>query len=176
VKNETKNLVINLESNLLPSASCPLPSSDTRPKTTYIEQMVALRDSVAPLAGAFGIPTARSLVIQRRWVAPGEGKTRIDYLEIDPKPIIERVPPYIAQAFNGNQQIQIKIDDLQVSGITRNYPRELVVGTGISYFVDSQLLLNRVIGGFEAEFVSIDELPLTWNLILRRRPDERRGI
>ena len=149
-------------------------TQDTRPSTTYIEQMIALRDSVAPLAGAFGIPTARSLVIQRRWVALGD--SGVDFFLIDPKPIIERVPPYIAQAFNGNQQIQIKIDDLQVSGITRRYPRELIVGTGISYFVDSQLLLNQVIGGFEAEFVSIDELPLTWNLILRRRPDERRGI
>ncbi len=150
-------------------------TQDTRPKTTYIEQMISLRDRIAPLADVFGI-TARSLVIQRRWLAPGEEKTRIDYLEIDPKPIIERVPPSIAQAFNGSQQIQIKIDDLQISGITRRYPREWVVGTGISYFVDAQLLLDRVIGGFEAEFVSIDELPLTWNLILRRRPDERRGV
>ncbi|MEW6494503.1 MAG: hypothetical protein AB1589_18600 [Cyanobacteriota bacterium] len=151
-------------------------TEETRPKTTYIEQMVALRDSVAPLAGAFGISTARSLVIQRRWVAPTEGKTRVDYLDINPKPIIERVPPAIAQAFNGVGQIQIKIDDLQINGITRHYPREWIVGTGISYFVDSQLLMDRVIGGFEAEFVSIDELPLTWNLILRRRPDERRGV
>jgi hypothetical protein len=150
-------------------------TEDTRPKTTYIEQMIALRDSIAPLAGAFGIATARSLVIQRRWVAPGEEKTRVDYFEIDPKPIIDRVPPYLAEAFNGSQ-IQIKIDDLQVSGISRRYLRELIVGTGISYFIDSQLLLNRIVDGFEVEFVSIDELPLTWNLILRRRPDERRGV
>lgn len=147
-------------------------TKDTRPKTNYTQQMIALRDRIAPLSGAFGIPTARSLVIQRRF--QGEGKARIDYLEIDPKPIIERVPPSIAQAFNSNQQI--KIDDLQISGISRKYPREWVVGTGISYFVDSQLLLNRIVGGFEAEFVSVDELPLTWNLILRRRPDERRGV
>lgn len=143
-------------------------TQDTRPKTTYVEQMIALRDRVAPLAGAFGIPTARSLIIQRR------EKNRSEYLEISPKPIIDRVPPFLAQAFNTSQQI--KIDDLQVSGITRRYPREWIVGTGISYFVDAGLLLDRIVGGFEAEFVSIEELPLTWNLILRRRPDERRGV
>lgn len=143
-------------------------AEDTRSKTTYVEQMIALRDRIAPLAGAFGIPTARSLIIQRR------EKGKSEYLEIDPKPIIDRVPPSLAQAFNTNQQI--KIDDLQVSGITRRYPRECIVGTGISYFIDAQLLLDRIVGGFEAEFVSIEELPLTWNLILRRRPDERRGV
>lgn len=144
------------------------PTKDTRPKTSYVEQMIFLRDRIAPLASAFGIPTARSLIIQRR------EKSRSEYLEIEPKPIIDRVPPSLAQAFNTNQQI--KIDDLQVSGITRRYPREWIVGTGVSYFIDAQLLLDRIVGGFEAEFVSIEELPLTWSLILRRRPDERRGI
>lgn len=143
-------------------------TKDTRPKTTYVQQMIALRDRVAPLAGAFGIPTARSLIIQRR----ERGKT--EYLEVDPKPIIDRVPPNLVQTSNSNQQI--KIDDLQVSGISRRYPREWIVGTGISYFVDAVLLLDRISGGFESEFVSIEELPLTWNLILRRRPDERRGV
>ena len=99
---------------------------------------------------------------------------RFDYLEINPKPIIDRVPPATAAAFNTN--LQVKIDDLQVSGISRRYPRELIVGTGVSYFIDSELLIDRIVGGFEAEFVSIEEMALTWNLILRRRADERRGI
>lgn len=149
-------------------------TEETRTKTSYVEQMIGLRDLVAPLAGAFGIPTARSLIIQRRWLPTDEEKMRVDYLEVQPNPIIDRVPPSIAAAFNTN--LQVKIDDLQVSGISRHYPREWVVGTGISYFIDAQLLMDRIVGGFEAEFVSVDELPLTWNLILRRRPDERRGV
>ncbi len=146
-------------------------TEDTRPTTNYIEQMVELRDRIAPLASEFGISTSRSLVISRR-VLGGE-KFQIQYLEIEPKPIIERVPPSLASSFNSNQQI--KIDDLRVFGVSRKYQREWIIGTGISYFVDAQLLGDKVSGGFEAEFVSIEELPLTWNLILRRRPDERRG-
>lgn len=149
-------------------------TKDTRPDTSYIEQMVALRDTIAPLAYQFGIPTARSLIIVRRWLNEGAEDMSVGYLEISPKPIIERVPPSLASAFNSNQQI--KIDDLRVSGISRHIPKQWVVGTGISYFIDAQLLLDKVTGGFEAEFVSIDELPLTWNLILRREPDERRGV
>ncbi|ALF52241.1 hypothetical protein ACX27_04245 [Nostoc piscinale CENA21] len=148
------------------------PTQDTRPKTNYTQQMISLRDCIAPLVDAFGIPTARSLIIQRRFQE--DGRLKIEYFAVEPKPIIDRVPPAIASAFNTD--LQIKIDDLQVSGISRKYPREWIVGTGISYFADAQLLLDRIVGGFEAEFVSIDELPLTWNLILRRRTDERRGI
>lgn len=149
-------------------------TKDTRHKKSYVEQMIDLRDRIAPLSGVFGIPTARSLIIRRRWLPPGEESMRVDYLEVNPQPIIDRVAPSLAAAFNTS--LQVKIDDLQVSGISRRYPREWIIGTGVSYFIDAQLLMDRIVGGFEAEFVSVDELPLTWNLILRRRPDERRGV
>ncbi|KYC42069.1 hypothetical protein WA1_18885 [Scytonema hofmannii PCC 7110] len=149
-------------------------TEDTRPKTSLTERMASLRDRVARRASELEIPTARSLIIQRRWLPADSNEMAIAYLEIDPKPIIDRVSPTLAAAFNTSQQI--KIDDLLVSGISRRYPKEHIIGTGISYFVDSQLLFDRIAGGFEAEFVIINELPLTWNLILRRRPDERRGL
>ena len=147
-------------------------TEDTRPKLNYVEQMVQLRDAIAPLGAEFGIATSRSLIISRREIN-GEA-ILIQFLEVFPQPIIERVPPSMATNFNGIQQI--KIDDLRVFGISRKYAREWVVGTGISYFIDASLLHEQVKGGFECEFVSIEELPLTWNLILRRRADERRGV
>jgi hypothetical protein len=147
-------------------------TEDTRPKLNYVEQMIKLRDEIAPLGQAFGISTCRSLIISRREI---NGQAiLIEFLEVSPQPIIERVSPYTATNFGGTQQI--KIDDLQVSGISRQYPREWIVGTGISYFIDATLLHRQVKGGFECEFVSIEEMPLTWNLILRRRADERNGI
>jgi hypothetical protein len=143
-----------------------------------MQQMIELRDAIAPLAGELGMATARSLVISRRELQSGgedePPRLCINFVEVSPKPIIERVPPSLASSFNGVQQI--KIDDLQVFGISRKYPREWIVGTGISYFVDATLLYEQVRGGFECEFVSIEELPLSWNLILRRRADERRGV
>jgi hypothetical protein len=147
-------------------------TEDTRPKLNFVEQMVQLRDAIAPLGAEFGIATSRSLVISRREV--NQEAILIQFLEVLPQPIIERVPPSMATNFNGTQQI--KIDDLRVFGVSRKYPREWVVGTGISYFVDATLLHEQARGGFECEFVSIEEMPLTWNLILRRKPDERRGV
>jgi hypothetical protein len=147
-------------------------TEDTRPKLNYVEQMINLRDAIAPLGQAFGIPTCRSLIISRREI--NDVAISIEFLEVLPQPIIERVSPYVATNFNGTQQI--KIDDLQVYGISRKYPREWIIGTGISYFVDATLLHQQIRGGFECEFVSVEEMPLTWNLILRRRADERNGI
>jgi hypothetical protein len=147
-------------------------TEDTRPKLSFVEQMMQLRDAIAPLGAEFGITTSRSLIISRREV--NQQSILIQFFEVLPQPIIERVPPSMATNFNGNQQI--KIDDLRVFGVTRKYPREWIVGTGISYFVDATLLHEQVKGGFECEFVSIEEMPLTWNLILRRRADERRGV
>lgn len=147
-------------------------TKDTRPKLSFVEQMMLLRDAIAPIAKELGMATSRSLVISRRVV--GESSLKIDFLEISPQPIIERVSPKQATNFNGTEQI--KNDDLQIFGISRKYPREWIVGTGISYFVDAVLINNQIRGGFECDFISIEEQPLTWNLILRRRTDERRGI
>ena len=126
--------------------------------------MLLLRDAIAPLASFFGVATARSLIIEQRGV----------YLEIIPTPIIGRRAPLIVNASNTN--IQAKQDLFVVEGISRQYAREKIVGTGISYWVDSVLTIDGISGGFQAEFFSIDEMPLTWNLTLRRILDERRGV
>lgn len=147
-------------------------TKDTRGISNYTESMRQLRDFVAPLAETFGIAYARSLVIQRRWREGGEKFS--DTYCISPTPIIGRKPPQIANA--DNTSISIKQDLLLVEGVSRKYPREHIIGTGINYWVDAQISSNGIIGGFECDLYSIDEHPLTWNLILRRITDERRGV
>lgn len=147
-------------------------TEDTRAFSGYTESMQQLRDSIAPLAAEFGIATARSLIIQRRWRENNQPYHEI--YEIEPLPIIGRRQPSINNADNTN--ISVKQDLLVVEGISRKYPREKIVGTGINYWVDGLITSSGVNGGFQCEFYDIEELPLTWNLILRRILDERRGV
>ena len=147
-------------------------TEDTRPLSRYTLCMQFLRDQIAPVAFEFGIATARSLIIQKRWRENGEMRDRT--FEVEPKPIIGRKPPQIQMA--DNTSISIKQDLFLVEGITRNYPKENIVGTGINYWVDATMTSEGIAGGFKAEFFSMEEMPLTWNLILRRILDERRGI
>lgn len=149
-------------------------TEDTRRGSTYLNQLVLMRDRIAGFAGSLSIPTARNLIIRSKTKTGNSIAT--SYLKIDPTPIIDRVSPRIASAFNNSSSITIKLDDLQVKGISRSYSREQILGTGISYFVDSDLVESSINGGFECDLVSVDELPLTWNLILRRKTDDRRNV
>lgn len=144
-------------------------TKDTRPGGSYLELMVGMRDEIAGFARHLGIPTARSLTI--RYKTRVDGQTIDNCLRVDPSPVIRRIPPNIIAAFNNSNQVTYKADDLLVEGISRKYPRERIVGTSLSYFIDAE-----TDGGFECELVSIDELPLTWNLVLRRRTDDRRNV
>lgn len=149
-------------------------TEDTRNSSTYLNQLVLMRDRIAGFAGNLNIPTARNLIIRSKTKTGNSIAT--SYLEIDPIPIIDRVSPRIASAFNGSNSITIKLDDLQIKGISRSYSREQILGTSISYFVDSEVVNNSISGGFECDLISVDELPLTWNLILRRKTDDRRNV
>jgi len=142
-------------------------TEETRGISDYSESMRTLRDSIAPLAAFLGIATARNLIIQK-W---GENE---EIIEIFPRPIMGRKQPQIVNADNSN--IGAKQDLLVVEGITRAYPREKIIGTGINYWIDSELTSSGITGGFQAEFISVEEMPLTWNLTLRRVLNERRGV
>ncbi|MBD1995298.1 hypothetical protein H6G00_01465 [Leptolyngbya sp. FACHB-541] len=139
-----------------------------------IEQMIDLRDLAAPLAEIFGVPTVRGLVIQHRYssdISPIPVET---LYEIEPHPVIVTANASLGQAFSGAQNITIEIDDFQIKGISRRYTYEQLVGTGINYWVDAKLhpLTKRRIGGVECDFVAILQgNTLTWDLILRRKPD-----
>lgn len=147
-------------------------TKDTRKETNYSQQMTHLRDLIAPIAADLGIPTARNLII--RLQAREEGKLQWQIFKIEPTPIIERSRPRDGVAFESG--LRTKDDDFMVYGISRKYDRELIIGTGVSYFVDGEIIGGELVGGIECELSSVEELPLTWNLTLTRKPDERRGI
>jgi len=137
-----------------------------------MQQMVGLRDSVAPLAGVWGIPTVRSLILRKRFASDTEGLVT-EFVEITPRVHIDTVSPRLANAFQSS--IQIEIDDFQVSGISRSYSRSDLVGTSIAYFVDGVLTDDgsAIASGIECDFIAITESSLTWDLILRRKADDR---
>lgn len=149
-------------------------TEDTRSGSRYLDQLILMRDRISSFAGHLSIPTARSLVIRNK--VKVDNLIITEFLTINPVPIIDRVSPRIASAFNNSNSVTIKLDDLQVKGISRSYPREEILGTGISYFIDSEVINDNISGGFECDLISVEELPLTWNLILRRKPDDRRSV
>lgn len=127
----------------------------------------SVRDRVADIPRQFQLSNCLSLIIvQRR----SGGQTT--YLEIEPRPIIQTVSPNLAQAYEGVEGIQIELDDLQTQ-ISRKYDRDQIVGKGISYLINAQLINGKPVGGIAADKVPntvIQEKDLHWELILRRRP------
>lgn len=135
----------------------------------FYSQMVSLRDQVADVRSEFGVPNVRSLIVVYR-----STNLPLQYLEINPTPVIETVNPRMVAAFGQNLKIQLELDDLQVSEISRRYTREQILGS--YYIVDGALTPHGVEGGFEAERVpgmALVEKALTWNLVLRRRKNTR---
>lgn len=143
------------------------------------KQMSALRDRHAKLATAFGHPEARSLVIRQQTLPAGSLFPVSTYQLIDPNPVITTVSPRTASAFSGISDVTIEVDDFQVKGVSHAYKALLQLGrdgTGFSYFVDAQLTPtgDGLVRGIECDFVSFTrESTLTFDFILRRRPDGR---
>ena len=126
-----------------------------------------LRDSVASLAGHFNLPNCRSLIIVQRQ----QGGATI-YTEVELRPIIQAVSPNTVQTYQGVEGIEIELDDLETQ-ISKAYSRSQIVGRGISYLIDAELVNGIPVGGFEADKVpnvNVIEKGLHWELILRRRP------
>lgn len=136
-------------------------------------QMVDLRDLAAELAE--GVPTIRSLIVRKRVKEPGYTLLKTTFLEISPKPHIVTVSPRLAGAYQ-NSSLVLEIDDFQVNGISTRYGYNDLVGTGISYFVDGVLNDEKtvLVSGIECDFIDITHSKgLCWDMILRRKPDER---
>lgn len=96
------------------------------------------------------------------------------FIEITPKPIIEKMTPRLGSAFQ-SVGLVIESDDYQAEGVSRIYTHDELVDTSISYFVDGVLNEAKtvLVGGVECDFVGLLESTLTWSLALRRKPDDR---
>jgi hypothetical protein len=145
----------------------------------FYHQMNLLRDRIAPLASQLGHPQARSLIVRRRYIPEGEQYPTSEFLEIKPFPIITTVSPSTISAFQGISDVQIEKDDFEVKGISHLYGEVAQLGrdgTGYSYFVDGVLNEGKtaIVSGIECDFVNISlSSTLTWDMVLRRRPDGR---
>ena len=133
---------------------------------SFIEQMIGLRDRVAPLAKEFGNPNVLSLIIRKR------ENGSFQYLEIKPDPVIQ-------EDFPTREEIQ-KLSSVEgltrtfsVSGISRKYREEQLRGIGIDYLIGGRLSLGSAVGGVVCNLVSLDRKTLTWDAILVERISEQ---
>lgn len=139
--------------------------------SNFIQEMIAVRDQAAAVAQYFGVSTIQSFFVCRRNLNQVP-----EYLEIDPKPLIQNVNPQMVADFGQNQQIQIELDDIQVSGISRKYDRSQLTGSGVYYNIGGVLQGEVLEGGYEAELVpgtNVEEKTLIWNLTIRRKKKSR---
>lgn len=137
----------------------------------FISQMVKLRDEAASLAGEFGVPTIKGVILRKR---SGSSYT---YEEVYPAPHVETMNPSMIASFGDKISIKLELDDLKIT-ISRRYSRDDLIGTGVDYIIDGTLLgSDRVVGGYEAERVAgmdLTESTLHWTLYARRKPTSRR--
>lgn len=145
----------------------------------FYQQMNYLRDRIAPVAAALHHPEARSLIVRRRYIPDGSTYPVSEFLEVKPFPIIRTMTPSTASAFQGISDVQIEKDDFEVKGISHVFTERDQLGrdgTGYSYFVDGVLNEGKtaIVSGIECDFVNIIlSSAITWDMVLRRRPDGR---
>lgn len=134
------------------------------PYLTYLQQMINLRDMVAPEAENFGLPTSRTLIIRYK-------RESVTYLQISPNPIIKELAPKTSNI--GNQNMKVAVGDFEVKGISRKYALESIIGSGIDYIIDGKLKNGKLIGGVECAYVTHQENSLTIDLTLQKRMGEQ---
>ena len=139
------------------------------------------RDAAAGHAANYGLPTNRTLVIGDR--ATGSGFT---WLQIEPCPAVDVVSPQLVSRYQQIPDIQVELDDLQISGISKAYSIDQIKGRGKFYVVGltaiqcQSLVYDRfdlktfesfgaivcdLIPGVEVE----EQHALHWSMVLRRR-------
>lgn len=133
---------------------------------SFINQMIGLRDRLAPLADEFGHPNVRSLIIRKRT------STGVEYLEITPDPVIEEEFPS-KEAVQELRSVEGITKTYSVSGISRKYTEEQLRGAGIDYLVGARLKLGSPVGGVVCNLVSLTPKTLTWDAVLIERISER---
>lgn len=127
-----------------------------------IESLVFARDKFLAIANAFDLRENRTLIVVDR-----ANNTR---LQIIPNPSIRFISSQMAAAFQRSYNLQIELDTLQVSGISKSYSEDQLTGTGFHYIVDGTIddvnsgkIYDRLPG------VSLMSTPLGWNLYLKER-------
>lgn len=142
------------------------------------DRMQQIRDSVAPWATVFEVPTSRSLIVCQRQANTSLKNLGIaptispQYLEVTPRPIIETVNPSLVERFQGVNGIDIELTDFQISGISKQYERSQLVGRLIYYIIDGQLVNGALVGGIECDKIpglDLTEEATTWSLVVRRK-------
>lgn len=133
---------------------------------SFIEQMIELRDRIAPLAKEFGNPNVNSLIICKR----ENGVFR--YLEIKPDPIIKEEFPTREQV-QDLRSVEGLTRNYSVFGISRKYTEEQIRGEGIDYLVGGRLRLGSPVGGAKCNLLSLERKSLTWDAVLVERIGEQ---
>lgn len=129
---------------------------------SLIESFVFARDNFLSIADTFNLRENRTLIVVDR-----ANNTR---LQITPNPSIRFISSRMDAAFLRSYNLQVELDTLQVSGISKAYTEGQLTGTGFHYVVDGAIddvnsgkIYDRVPG------VSLMSTPLGWNLYLKER-------
>ncbi|MEM9152307.1 MAG: hypothetical protein AAGB19_17875 [Cyanobacteria bacterium P01_F01_bin.3] len=137
------------------------------------------RDAVAAHAGSYGLPTIKTLVV-------GDRTSGFSWLQICPDPSIDLVSPTFRTQYQDFSDVEVELDDIQVSGISKVYTRDQIAGRGKFYVVgltaqqcqslvherfDQELLesFGAIVCDLVPETEVEEQHQLHWNLILRRR-------
>ena len=128
--------------------------------------------SAARFANHFGLKdNVVSVVLVRRF-ADDNSKKYEEKKQLDNIVIKKHNPSQYSPDF---ASIKAKEDRFELIGINKSVGLDWVQGSGVSFWVEAQIINDRVIGGWEAESVTVDKAnPLNYSLIIRRKPDERR--
>nr|WFD61302.1 MAG: hypothetical protein [uncultured cyanophage] len=125
---------------------------------SFVEQMTALRDRISPLAGGFGNPNIRSLVVRTRL------GNDYEYLEITPSPVIQDQFPS-KEGIENLSSVEGITKSYSVKGISRRYLEEQLKGEGVDYIVGADTTFYPP-DGVVCNLVSLTKNIVTWDMEL----------
>ena len=111
-----------------------------------------------------------SLVLLRRYA--GENGDRHEKIRQIDNLVIEKYDP--SQFSTDFSRLRVKNDTFKLFGISKQLSLDWLQATGVSFWVEAQVINGQVVGGWEGEFVTLDrkDNPLTYILFLKKKPDE----
>jgi len=135
----------------------------------YFGSIASIRDELAIFAPEFKHRNAIDVLVCYR---QAYGSTT--YLKLDPTPMVDTVNEKYVRAFGDNANIQIELDDFQLSSISSKYTEAQILGS--FYLIGAELRNGVPIGGWEAERIpgtTLIRKALTYELLIRRRKLQR---
>lgn len=128
--------------------------------------------SAANIASIFGLDGhVVSMVLSRRFT-DANGKKYEEKIQLDNLVLKKENASQYSPKFSN---VTAKDDSFELTGIDKSLSLDWLQATGVSFWVEAQLINNRIVGGWEGEFVTLDRKnPLAYTLFLRKKPDERR--